>query len=277
LYVGTWTPRSTGSQVTITARASAPGFAAVTAQIAGAVVPNAAPVIAPNGTLHAFTPQLGAPLAPGTWVAIYGSGLATQTVVNSALPFPTSLGGTSVIIGGIEAPLLFVSTGQVNALIPFELTAGQTYQVIVSNNDALSTPESIQSTIVTPGVANYASGFAEAEHAADGSLITAASPAKPGEYIVVYLVGMGPTAVPVVSGVASPSNPLDTTLTADAPTITLNNEPVPVVLFSGLTPTAVGLYQIDLQVPLNAPNGDLTLVVNQPGFPGQPVVLPVHN
>jgi uncharacterized protein (TIGR03437 family) len=276
LYVGTWTPRTTGSQVTVTASASAPGFAAVTEQISGAVVPNAAPIIAPNGTLHAFTPVLGAPLAPGTWVQIYGSNLATQTVINSAIPFPTSLGGTSVIIGGLEAPLFYVSTGQVNALIPFELTAGQAYQVIVSNNGALSTPESIQSVTVTPGVAYYASGYAKAEHV-DGTLITAASPAQPGEYIVVFLVGMGPTTTPVASGDAAPSNTPDTTIGADAPTVTLNSEAVSVITYSGLTPTAVGLYQIDLQVPVDAPNGDLTLVVNQPGFLGVPVVLPVHN
>jgi uncharacterized protein (TIGR03437 family) len=65
--------------------------------------------------------------------------------------------------------------------------------------------------------------------------------------------------------------------TADPPTITLNGEAVPNVYFSGLTPTLAGLYQIDLQVPADAPNGDLTLVVNQPGFQGTPVILPVHN
>jgi uncharacterized protein (TIGR03437 family) len=44
-----------------------------------------------------------------------------------------------------------------------------------------------------------------------------------------------------------------------------------------LTPTVVGLYQIDFQVPADAANGDLTLVVSQPGFMGQSVILPVHN
>jgi hypothetical protein len=81
--------------------------------------------------------------------------------------------------GRAAPPLFYVSTGQVNAPIPFELTAGQPYQVIVSNNGALSTPESIQSATVTPGVAYYASGYAKAEHV-DGTLITAASPSPAG-------------------------------------------------------------------------------------------------
>lgn len=274
LYSGTWTPRNIGSQVIVTATATAPGFAAATAQDSGSVVPNVAPVLAPDGTLHVFTPQAGAPLAPGTIVQIYGSGLATQTLPNTTIPLATSLGGTSVIIGGLQAPLYFVSPGQVNAQIPFELTPGQPYQVIVSNNGALTTPETIQSTAVTPGVASLPSGYANAQHAADSSPITDASSAKPGEFIVIYLAGMGATTVPVASGAGSPSSPLAKTV--EVPTITLNSEPVS-VLFSGLTPGLAGLYQIDLQVPADAQNGDLTLVVNQPGYQGGSVILPVHN
>ena len=161
-----------------------------------------------------------------------------------------------------------MSPGQINAQVPFELAAGQPYEVIVSANGALTTPQTIQSGTVSPGIAEYTSGYAIAQHAANFGLITDASPAVPGEYVVVYLAGMGPTAVPVASGAASPSSPLDATV--NQPTITLNGAPVSNVYFSGLTPTLAGLYQIDLQIPANAPNGDLTLVVNQPGFPGTP-------
>jgi uncharacterized protein (TIGR03437 family) len=277
LYSATWTPHTTGPQVVVTATATAPGFAAATTRISGAVAPNVAPILNQNGTLNAFaiTAEPGIPIAPGTIVQIYGSGLSSQTVAGSTIPLLNSLGGTSVIIGGIAAPLYFVSPGQVNALVPFELTAGQTYEVIVNANGALTTPQTIQSGTVSPGIAEYPSGYAIAQHAATFGLITDASPAMPGEYVVVYLAGMGPTTVPVVSGVASPSSPLDSTV--NQPTITLNGEAVTNVYFSGLTPTLAGLYQIDLQVPADAPNGDLTLVVNQPGFPGTPVILPVHN
>jgi uncharacterized protein (TIGR03437 family) len=92
---------------------------------------------------------------------------------------------------------------------------------------------------------------------------------------VIYLVGMGPTAVPVASGATSPSSPLDSTV--NAPAITLNGEAVSNIYFSGLTPTAIGLYQIDLQIPADAANGDQTLVVNQPGFQSVSAILPVHN
>jgi uncharacterized protein (TIGR03437 family) len=206
-------------------------------------------------------------------VQIYGTGLAAQTLAGTTIPLANSLAGTSVIIGGLQAPLYFVSPGQINALIPSELAPGPPYQLIVNNNGALSTPQSIQSTAVTPGVETLPSGYANAQHATDGSAVTDASPAKPGESIVVYLAGMGATTVPVPSGTAAPSSPFADTV--DAPSITLNSEPVS-FSFSGLTPGLAGLYQIDLQVPADAPNGDLTLVVNQPGFQGTPVILPVH-
>ncbi len=82
LYEGTWTPRRASSQVTILARASAPGFpSSATVQIAGQVAPNTVPVLAPNGTLDVFHPQVGAGLGPGNIVQIYGTGLAAQNPV----------------------------------------------------------------------------------------------------------------------------------------------------------------------------------------------------
>jgi uncharacterized protein (TIGR03437 family) len=277
LYSGTWTPRTTGAQVVVTATATASGFPPATVRIAGAVAPNVAPTLNVNGTLNAFAiaAEPGVSIAPGSIVAIYGSGLAGQTIPNTTIPLMTNLGGTSVIIGGLAAPLYYVSPGQINAQVPFELTAGQPYQLIVSANGALTTPQTIQLGAVTPGIAAYPSGYALAQHNADGSLITDASPARPGEYVIVYLLGMGPTTVPVASGAVSPSLPLAST--SDAPTVMLNGDTVSNVPFSGLTPTVVGLYQIDFQVPADAANGDLTLVVTQPGFMGQSVILPVHN
>jgi uncharacterized protein (TIGR03437 family) len=273
-YSGTWTPRGTGSQVTILAKATAPGFPAATAQIAGAVIPNVAPVLAHNGTLHVFNPQVGAPLAPGTIVEIFGSSLASQTVLNSVIPLPKNLGGTSVIIGGIEAPLFFVSPFQVNAQIPFELAPGQPYQVIVNANGALTTPDSLQSTTAAPGIASLPTGFANAQHSADSTSITEASPAKPGEFIILYLAGMGATDHLVASGASAPTDPLARATVP--PSVTLDSQPVQ-FFYAGLTPGLAGLYQINLQIPVDAKDGDLNLVVNQGEFQGGTVILPVRH
>ncbi len=275
IYMGTWTPRNASGQAAIVVTAIASGFPTATVQIVGQVTPNAAPVLNLNGTLDAFAigPEVGAPVAPGTIVQIYGSNLAAQVTPNSSLPLPTDLGETSVYIGGMPAPLYFVSPGQINAQVPFELPAGQTDQVIVSANGALSTPIPIQLTNDAPGIAQFPAGQVIATHSNGVSLITETSPAAPNEIVVLYLVGMGPTDQNVPSGTASPSASLANAL--DTATLTLNGAPVTNILFAGLTPTAVGLYQINFKVPANAPNGDLQLVVTQPSGQSNSAILPV--
>jgi uncharacterized protein (TIGR03437 family) len=273
LYSGTWTPRNTSSQVTILARASAPGFpAAATVQIPGQVAPNTAPVLAPNGTLDIFHPQVGAGLGPGNIVQIYGTGLAAQTSSPTVLPLPTQINGTLVIIGGTEAPLYYVSPGQINAQIPFELTAGNQYEVIVSANGALTTPQPIQLTDAVPAILQFNSGAVVAEHQ-DGTLVSDSSPAAPGEYVVIYLTGLGATDIPVPSGTASPSNPLANVL--DTPVLTLNGTQVP-TLFAGLTPTLVGLYQINFQIPQTLTTGEYQLLISQNGTVSNQTILSVQ-
>jgi len=271
IYSGTWTPRSPSPQITIAARATASGFSPATAQIAGQVSPNAAPVLTPNGTLHVFDPLVGAALGPGNIVQIYGQNLASQTLSATNIPLPTSLGGTSVIVGGIQVPLYFVSPGQINAQIPFELVSGTSYQVLVSANGALTTPNAIQLTVAAPGIAAFVSGQIIAQHL-DGSLVSETAPAVPGEYIVFYMAGLGLTTNPVATGAASPSTNLATPVVM--PTLTLGGENVP-ILFAGLTPGLVGLYQVNFQVPADVANGDLQLVVSQSGVKSNSTVLPV--
>jgi len=270
LYSGTWSPAKTASQVSITVSASAQGYPQATSRIAGAVVPNAVPVLAPHGTLHGFYPLKGAALAPGTIVQIYGQNLAPLTVEPSTIPLPTAFNGVSVIIGGMPAPLYYVSPGQINAQIPFELQAGQQYQVIVSANGALTTPNPIQLSPATPGLAALPDGTLIAQHL-DGSLASPASPAQSGEYLVAYLAGMGNTTVPVASGTASPENPL--ALPSNPPVLTINGNAYP-IYFAGLTPGLVGLYQMNFQVPAGLPAGDITIVVSQNGQLSNETVLP---
>jgi uncharacterized protein (TIGR03437 family) len=274
LYSATWTPQRTGGQVTVNARASAPGFAAVTTRLAGAVAPNSAPLLAPNGTLNIYNPVSAAALAPGTLVQISGTALAASPMQASAsAQLPTSLNGTQVIVGTFNAPIQSVSPGTITAQLPFELVPSQQYDVVVSANGALTTPVSIQLEATDPGVATAMSGMLTATHL-NGSAITAASPAAPGEYIVLTAVGLGPTDTPVADGALSPSSPLANALSQ--PSITLNNEAV-TVLFAGLQPGTVGIYQINIQVPTDAVNGNLTLVVSQNGNPANSAILPVSN
>ncbi len=270
LYAGTWSPASPSSQVTINVTASAPNFATATSPLSGAVVPNAVPLLSPNGTLHVFDSLIGGALAPGTIVAIYGQNLASATSTAAAVPLPAAMNGSSVIIGGIQAPLYYVSPGQIDAQIPFELQSSQQYQVIVITNGALTTPQPIQLTPATPGFAANPDSTLIAQHS-DGSLVSQMSPARGGEYLVAYLAGLGDTTVPVPSGTASPASPL--AQPAVTPTLTINGTQYP-IYFAGLTPGLVGLYQLNFQVPTGLAAGNLTVVVSQNNQASNQTVLP---
>jgi len=88
---------------------------------------------------------------------------------------------------------------------------------------------------------------------------------KPGDVIVIYCIGLGQTTGPAVTGVPASSNPL---LANSNVTVTFGNSTNPVqaqAAFAGLTPTAVGLYQVNVTIPSNAPVGNnvpLTLTIN---------------
>jgi adhesin/invasin len=272
IFSGTWTPLSVSPQATVSVNATSPNLRPAFTKVTGQVAAGTAPVLAPNGTVHAFYPQIGGALAPGTIVEIYGSNFAGGIAQTLGEPLTTTLGGTSVLIGGIAAPLFYVSPEQINAQLPFALLPGNLYQVQVNNGGALSTPNSIEVAPHTPGIAALESGQVIAQSYPNYSLVTEATPAKPGDYVTIYLVGLGATDPPVAAGSPSPTYGLAHPLIA--PTLNLNGNAVPVE-FAGLTPGSVGLYQINFQVPPDAPDGDLNLIVSQGGVDSNAATLPV--
>jgi uncharacterized protein (TIGR03437 family) len=271
LYSTTWVPRGSSQQTTITLRASATGFTPVTTQIGGAVTANAAPLLARNSTQHVYNPLAGGGLAPGTLVQISGTALAGGSASATGSPLPTTLSGTQVFIGGIAAPISSVSPTQLNVVIPNGLTPFSQYQVVVNANGALTTPDSIQLTSTSPGAATATGGIVLATHA-DGSAVTQAAPATPGEALILTAAGLGLTDVPVVDGAAAPASPLANALAAV--TVTVDGAPAK-VSFAGLKAGAVAVYQVNFTVPDASKNGDLSLVVAQEGQPGNATVLPV--
>ncbi|HWE50080.1 MAG TPA: putative Ig domain-containing protein [Bryobacteraceae bacterium] len=273
IYWGTWTPLNAASQAAVSARATAPGLTAAATQVTGEVTGSSIPTLTEGGTVHVFDSVVGAALSPGTIVEIYGSNLAAQSSPATTVPLPLSLGGASVTIGGYPAPLYYAGPNQIDAQIPVELTKSGRYQVVVASGGGQSTPGTIATAPVSPGIAAYGNGAVIAQHA-DYSLVTESSPAAPGEYVVIYLSGMGLTNAVVADGAASPSDPLGKPLTV--PTLTLNGISIP-IYFAGLTPGYVGLYQMNFQIPAGTPNRDLSLVVSQNGQTSNSTVLPVHN
>jgi uncharacterized protein (TIGR03437 family) len=263
-YTGSWVPGRVSSSVTVTFAATDPSFAAPSSTVRiGSVSANALPppVQSRGGTVKnsQYGPVLGGALAPGTVASVYGSGLATLTSVTTAPPLPVNYQGTQVLVGGIDAPIYFVSPSQLNIQIPFELAPNQQYPVLAFFNNVPTVPDTIGVAAAAPGLLALPDGSLVAQHP-DFSLVSSTSPAKPGEALVIYLVGMGSVNQPLASGQGSPSNPLATV--SLAPTVTLDGETV-VPFFVGLTPGFVGLYQMNFIVPADARTGTLNLTVTQ--------------
>jgi uncharacterized protein (TIGR03437 family) len=273
-YSATWQPGTTTSQMVVSLNATAGTLAPATLQLVGGVGANqnAAPVLASGGTVNAFNPISGGALSPGTIVEMFGTGLSSATTATGAPPLPISFSGTTVLIGGLSAPLYYVSDGQVNVQIPSELPANQQYPILVTVNGAVTLPDQLDMVTLQPGVDSYSGGSIVAQHGADFSLITAGSPAKPGETVVVYLLGMGATNPPVASGQPAPSNPL--AMVTAQPTITVGGQSAHVD-FAGLTPGFAGLYQVDFDVPASASSGNLPVVISQNGVVTNSTTLPV--
>jgi len=272
-YSATWQPGATSTQVQVTLQAVANSMPPAQFQILGSISANQVPVLARNGTLHNLNPVVGGALAPGTVAQVYGSALASTALAPNILPLPPSFNGTNVIVGGFSAPLFYLSSGQLNVQIPNELTPNQTYPIVVSVNGALTLPDLIDIVPAMPGVAAYSNGDIIAQHSADYSLVTEQNPAQPGEYLIMYLAGMGPTDPSIASGQPAPSvEPLGRVMLQPIVTVAGQNANL---AYAGLTPGAAGLYQIDFQVPSNIASGDLPVTVTQDGQAANATTLPV--
>ncbi len=204
--------------------------------------------ISPGGITNAAgTANPSAPVAPGSIVSIYGTNFvpgATTNGQSGGIPLPTTLDGVQVTMNGIAAPLFYVNSFQINALVPWELSGSSSMSVEVMAGGVASNSANMDLAVTAPGI------FAITD--AKGNLVTASNPAAPGEYLVIYCTGLGAVSNPPASGAGAPSSPLSET--TDATTVTIGGVPAQ-VSYSGLTPGFAGLYQVNVQVPAGVAPG----------------------
>lgn len=273
VYSGTWQPGTPLEQANVTFSALNAEFPEARAVLIGAVKENKVPTLFRDGTIHNLDPKLGGLLAPGLVAQMYGTDLAAVAESTGSVPLATNYKNTSVLVGPYEAPLYYVSPGQLVVQLPSELPANRTYPILVSANGALTIPDQIDVVAVQPGVAAFSDGRLIAQHS-NFVLVDSANPAKRGEFLIMYLVGLGGTNQLVASGAPSPgTSPLP--VLNVVPTVTVDGAPAQVV-FAGLTPGGVGLYQINFKVPDNARlNAPLDVAVKQGAYTANVTTLTV--
>lgn len=208
----------------------------------------------PAGVLNgaSFAPT-GNPIAPGQFMALFGTGLGPTTAAVASAPFPATLGGVSVTVQGRPAPLYFVSSGQISALVPFA-TSGISAEVIVKVGNLESNHVTLPVSRTSPGIyTNTQNGIgAGAILKADFSLLTANNPAKRGDTVLVYLTGLGALEIAFADGFPASTTVLNRV--TDMVNVYIGGVKS-IVTFAGAAPGFAGLYQINVQIPATAPIG----------------------
>jgi uncharacterized protein (TIGR03437 family) len=232
------------------------------------------PVIAQNGVSDAAAGRLV--LAPGSWASAYGTQLAPDTVaegrswqssefVNGRLP--TALDEVSVTIGSKAAAVAYVSNSQVNFLVPTDVVPGSTVPLFIKTSNGTSPTVITNVQEYAPNLFTYqADGkrYVAAQHT-NYSAVTSESPARPGETILIYATGFGPT---------NPTTPPGVLVGGGAAVVA----PV-AVRIGGIAATAVaylsgvGLYQLNITVPENLLNGDQPIIATVSGIETQTAVV----
>jgi uncharacterized protein (TIGR03437 family) len=208
-------------------------------------------------------------IAPNTGVEVKGANLSktgdarisqTSDFVKNQLP--TVLDGVSVTLNGKSAYVYYISPAQVNILTPPDAMTGPA-AVVVTNNGAASAPYMAQAQAISPSFFLFNGGPYVAATHTSGALLGSTSlypgsttPAKPGETVVLYANGFGPTSVPLVGG--------SETQFRDALSAAT-------VSFAGLV--APGEFQFNVVVPPSAPSGDNAISATYNGSEASPAGL----
>jgi uncharacterized protein (TIGR03437 family) len=200
-----------------------------------------------------FAPA-GNPIAPGQFIALFGTGLGPPAPVVAAPPFPPTLSNVTVTIQGRPAPLYFVAANQISALVPFG-TSGQSADIIVRNGAQESNTVTVPVARTSPGIYSLTqNGIGPgAILKPDFSLVSATNPTRRGDTILVYLTGLGALSPAVADGTAPGSNPLSRVV--DSVNVYIGGIRA-AVSYAGGAPGLAGLYQINCVIPANAPIGN---------------------
>ncbi len=262
--------------------------ATLTGKVTGSFDPT--PMISPLGVISAGNYGGFPDIAPGTWIEMYGVNLATtrgQTWADSDFKgnaAPTSLGGTTVTVGGIPAFVDYVSPGQVNVQVPSGVQSGQ-QSIVVTTAGGSSAPYTIQVNPVEPGILAppaFRIGGNQYAGALLANTLTFILPnqvngvrtakAKVGDILTFYGIGFGPVTPDLPAGqIETQTNTLQKNLQ-----VTFAGVPA-TVTYDGLTPSFVGLYQFNVKVPQVAASDLVPVAFSLDGMPPlQTLFIPVQ-
>ncbi len=278
-WSATWVPSLASNTAVITLQGVSPDGLQGGGTLPAAVASSTTPLVSPGAVLNAASSK--PVLAPGSFISIYGVNLASQNTYASSTPFPTLLGSTQAFLGGQPLPLQFSGAKQINAVIPYDVEINAVQQLVVQAGDALSQPEPVLIAAAAPGVFTQdqsGSGpgaiLVQPAGSSKSAMNTPANPAKAGDALLIFCTGLGAVTPKVTAGSIAPSSPPAKT---DNPvTATIGGIDAP-VLFAGLAPGFVALYQVNVKVPSGiAAAQDVPLILSVAGQVSRPVTVAIR-
>jgi uncharacterized protein (TIGR03437 family) len=235
------------------------------------------PVISPGAVVNGASFAANAPIAPGSLVSIYGSGLADSD--QSALGLtsaPLEFNSVQVRLGERPLPLFYVGREQINAQIPFDLPLNTQHQIIVRKGTTLSVPDSFVVGPAQPAIfAQNLRGFGQGSitNGVTNVLADVYNPVRAGDVISIYCTGLGRVSPSVTEGTQAPLAPLSWTV--DTVRVTIGGRDAQ-VQFSGLGPTLVGVYQVNAFVPAGVTGDQVPVVIETGGLRSPPVTIAIR-
>ncbi len=205
------------------------------------------------------------PVAVGSVATISGRNLAVREQRANAPPFSSNLSGTTLRLWGIPVPLLAVSPTRLTFQVPWELVGFDAVDALVSVGPFVSARRSLRLAPFSPGIfTRDGSGSGQGEIyveegnnvqrlAAPEGVAERSRPAEPGELISIFGTGLGPVTDQPPTAIQAAANPLSAVRT---PISVFFGEVQVGAVFSALAPGLVGVYQVQVRVPTDAPRGD---------------------
>ncbi|HWB85209.1 MAG TPA: S8 family serine peptidase [Bryobacteraceae bacterium] len=246
-----------------------PAYPTIDVEASGISVPvygliRQAPSISGNGIVDAAAGQ--APVAPGSYISIYGSKLSDPGYIDTSsfLPLPMTLDGVTVSFDtpsahiSVPGHLTYVSPGQVNVQVPWELQ-GQTSAQVKVTIDEFSYGNVVTVPLADAAPAFFAHSGIVAARDASNRVISSNNAARRGQVIQLYANGLGPVTNQPASGSPAPGPP-NLAETKATPVVMIGGQSA-TVQFSGLAPGFPGLYQINVVVPDGLTPGDNPITV----------------
>ena len=238
------------------------------------------PTINPGGVVNSASFSAGNGIAPGSYISLFGTGLAESTAGASTVPLPIAIDFVSVGFDGtglkVPASMYYVSPTQVNVQVPWELAGQADVQMKVNVDFSSGNLVTVPVTTYSPAVFSYSDATAGQIAAALDStyqIIGSSHPAQRGQFVQLYCNGLGPVTNQPASGAAALGEPLS--LTQATPTVTIGGQGA-TVQFSGLAPGYSGLYQLNVEVPSSISAGVQPIALSIGGVAAPVVNLPVQ-